>query len=98
MKKYNLSQIMKDAHRLYKNEYQRKGRSWGECLKAAWRWEKTNVKAREEREEKLQAVIKASWEAHNARKNEEKKSENLTWEDCYNRNSRGYLGAQYCGD
>ena len=35
MKRYNLSQIMKDAHILYNNEFQRRGRSWGECLKAA---------------------------------------------------------------
>ena len=33
MKRYNLSQIMKDAHRLYNNEYQRKGRSWANVYK-----------------------------------------------------------------
>lgn len=40
MKQYNKQQVMKDAHRIYKNDFQRKGRSWGECLKAAWSWEK----------------------------------------------------------
>lgn len=66
MKRYNLSQIMKDSHRLYNNEYQRKGRSWGECLQAAWRWDKV----RAEKEAKLQAMIEASWAAHNDRKNQ----------------------------
>ena len=37
MKRYNKQQVMNDAHRLYKNEFQRRGRSWSECLKAAWR-------------------------------------------------------------
>ena len=23
---------------------------------------------------------------------------NLTWSDCYNSNSKGYMGSQYCGD
>ena len=48
MKRYNKQQVMKDAHRLYKNNFQRRGRSWAECLKAAWRWEHTvtNGKAR----------------------------------------------------
>ena len=81
MKRYNLSQIMKDAHRLYNNEYQRKGRSWGECLQAAWRWAKDAAKVRAEKEAKLQAMI-----------------DNLTWFDCYNSNSKGYMGSQYCGD
>ncbi len=67
MKRYNLSQIMKDAHRLYNNEYQRKGRSWGECLQAVWRWAKDAIKVRVEKEAKLQAMIEASWAAHNER-------------------------------
>ena len=78
MKRYNLSQIMKDAHRLYNNEYQRKGRSWGECLQAAWRWAKDAAKVRAEKEAKLQAMIEASWTAHNERKNQPAQSDNLT--------------------
>ena len=35
MNRYDKRQVMKDAHRIYKNDFQRKGRSWGECLKAA---------------------------------------------------------------
>ena len=44
MKRYNKQQVMKDAHRLYKNDFQRRGRSWSECLKAAWSWERDAVK------------------------------------------------------
>lgn len=98
MKRFNLSQIMKDAHRLYNNEYQRKGRSWGECLQAAWRWAKDAVKVRAEKEAKLQAMIEASWAAHNERKNQPAQPDSLTWDDCYNSNSKGYMGSQYCGD
>lgn len=98
MKRFNLSQIMKDAHILYNNEFQRRGRSWGECLKAAWRWEKDAVRVRAEKEAKQKAMLEAAWAAHNARKNEPAKVDNLTWSDCYNVNSRGYMGSQYCGD
>ena len=70
MKRYNKQQVMKDAHRLYKNDFQRRGRSWSECLKAAWSWERDAVKTREEKAAKLDAMIAASWAAHNARKNE----------------------------
>ena len=70
MKRYNKQQVMNDAHRLYKNEFQRRGRSWSECLKAAWRWEKDAVRVREEKAARLDAMIAASWAAHNARKNE----------------------------
>ena len=61
MKRYNLSQIMKDAHRFY-NSKSRMGRTFGECLTIS------NV------------------------------ASNLTWSDCYNSNSKGYMGSQYCGD
>ena len=98
MKRFNLSQIMKDAHRLYNSEYQRKGRSWGECLQAAWRWAKDAIKVRVEKEAKLQAMIEASWAAHNERKNQPAQPDSLTWDDCYNSNSKGYMGSQYCGD
>lgn len=89
---------MKDAHKLYNNEFQRRGRSFGECLQAAWKWEKDIVKVREEKEAKKQAIIEASWAAQNERKNVPSQPNNLTWSDCYNSNSRGYMGAQYCGD
>lgn len=49
MNRYDKRQVMKDAHRIYKNDFQRKGRSWGECLKAAWCWERNAVKTRAEK-------------------------------------------------
>ena len=57
MKRYNKQQVMNDAHRLYKNEFQRRGRSWSECLKAAWRWEKDAVRVREEKAARLDAML-----------------------------------------
>lgn len=51
MKRYNLFQIMKDAHRFYRSN-SRMGRTFGECLKLAWRWAKDTIKFAEEREAK----------------------------------------------
>lgn len=95
MKRYNKQQVMKDAHRLYKNDFQRRGRSWSECLKAAWSWERDAVKTREEKAAKLDAMIAASWAAHNARKNEFEglSADAVSWAMGYNR-SNGF----YCGD
>lgn len=70
MNRYDKRQVMKDAHRLYKNDFQRRGRTWSECLTAAWRWEKNAVKTRAEKKAKLDAMIAASWATYNARKNE----------------------------
>lgn len=53
---------------------------------------------RAEKEAKQKAMLEAAWAAHNARKNEPAKVDNITWSDCYNVNSRGYMGSQYCGD
>ena len=95
MKRYNKQQVMKDAHRLYKNDFQRRGRSWSECLKAAWSWERDAVKTREEKAAKLDAIIAASWAAHNARKNEFEglSADAVSWAMGYNRGN-GF----YCGD
>ena len=70
----------------------------GECLQAVWRWAKDAIKVRVEKEAKLQAMIEASWAAHNERKNQPAQPDSLTWDDCYNSNSKGYMGSQYCGD
>ena len=51
-----------------------------------------------EKEAKLQAMVEASWAAHNERKNQPAQPDSLTWSDCYNSNSKGYMGSQYCGD
>ena len=70
MNRYDKRQVMKDAHRIYSNDFQRKGRTWAECLRAAWSWERNAVKTREEKAARLDAMIAASWAAHNARKND----------------------------
>ena len=95
MKRYNKQQVMKDAHRLYKNDFQRRGRSWSECLKAAWSWERDAVKTREEKAAKLDAMIAASWAAHNALKYEFEglSADAVSWAMGYNRGN-GF----YCGD
>lgn len=93
MKRYNLSQIMKDAHRFFRSN-SRMGRTFGECLKLAWTWAKDAIKFAEEREAKIQAMIANQ-------KPVERKSyddSSRTWSDCYNSSSKGHMGSQYCGD
>ena len=94
MKRYNLSQIMKDAHRLY-NSKSRMGRTFGECLKLAWTWAKDAIKFAEEREAKVKAMLANQKPVERTISNV---ASNLTWDDCYNANSKGYMGSQYCGD
>ena len=43
MKRYNLSQIMKNAWRTYKYVGKKKGQTFGEVLKATWRLAKLHV-------------------------------------------------------
>lgn len=99
MKQYNKQQVMKDAHKLYGNEYHRRGRSWSECLRAAWGWEKDAVRVREEKTMGLDAMIAASWARHNEHKNE--KSNKNEFEglspDAVSF-SMGYGRNLYCGD
>lgn len=102
MKRYNLSQVMKDAHRLYKNNFQRKGRTWGECLKAAWQWEKDAVKTREEKDARLKAMLAQAWAEHEERmKQPERNSYNdlsIPASAFYTNNRSGHLGSHYVGD
>lgn len=101
MKRYNKQLIMKDAHKLYNNKFHRKGRSWGECLKAAWSWEKDAVRVREEKAEKLSAIIAASWAVHNTRKQETKKDNffsRLSPEEISYSMGYGRGNGSYCGD
>lgn len=101
MKRYNKQQVMKDAHRLYNNDFQRRGRSWLECLKAAWSWERDAVRTREEKAAKLDAMIVASWAAHNARKNEKPKKkefEGLSSDTVSYAMGYGRGNGFYCGD
>ena len=53
MKRYNKRQVMKDAHRLYNNDFQRRGRSWSECLRAALSWERMQSKFSKKKQQGL---------------------------------------------
>ena len=99
MNRYDKRQVMKDAHRIYKNDFQRKGRSWGECLKAAWSWERDAVRVREAKAARLDAMIAASWATHNARKNEKPKKKEFegSSSDVVSY-AMGYGRNLYCGD
>ena len=99
MKRYNKQQVMKDAHRLYKNDFQRRGRTWSEFLTAAWRWEKNAVKTRAEKKAKLDAMIAVSWATYNARKDEKSNKnefEGLSPDTVSY--AMGYGRNLYCGD
>lgn len=101
MKRYNKRQVMKDAHRLYNNDFQRRGRSWSECLRAAWSWERDAVKVFEEKAARLDAMIAASWAAHNARKNEKPNKnefEGLSSDAVSYAMGYGRGNGFYCGD
>lgn len=91
--KYNKSEIMRSAHRFYKSNA-RMGRTFGECLRMAWKWAKDEIKFKEEREAKIRLLLASQKPVRRTTSNET----NITWNDCYNVNSRGYMGAQYCGD
>lgn len=101
MERYNKQQVMIDAHRLYNNDFQRKGRTWSKCMKAAWGWEKDAVKVREEKAMRLEAMVTASWIMHNARKEQKYKEVSFgnssTEEIAY---AMGYGRGRnfYCGD
>lgn len=101
MNRYDKRQVMKDAHRIYKNDFQRRGRSWSECLKAAWSWERDAVKVCEEKAARLDAMIAASWAAHNTRKNEKpnkKEFEGLSSDAVSYAMGYGRGNGFYCGD
>lgn len=100
MKKFNLSQIMKDAHRTYKYVGKKQGKTFGEVLKSTWKLVKLDVAMQESATKRQAEAARQAEEAKNRKPAERSSydSFNLTWDDCYNRNSKGYMGSQYCGD
>ena len=76
------------------NSRSRMGRAFGECLKLAWRWAKDAIKFKEERDTKIKAMLANQKPVERKSYNDSK----ITWTDCYNVNSKGYMGSQYCGD
>lgn len=95
MKKYDLSQIMKNAHRTYKYVGKKQGKTFGEVLKSTWRLAKMHLAMDE---------LQAKQDADRKKKADEfvhmkVTAVKYTFEgDVYNRTSKGYLGSQYCGD
>ena len=89
MTRYNLSEIMRTAHRTYKYVGKKQGKTFGEVLKSTWRLAKLDV-ARQEADAKRKEALKSSKPAEVVRYN--------FIGEIYNRNSRGYMGSQYCGD
>lgn len=100
MKRFNLSEIMRNAHRTYKHVGKKQGKTFGDVLKSTWKLAKMSV-AMQESAAKRQAEAARQAEEVKNRKPAERSSYdsfNLNWADCYNSNSRGYMGSQYCGD
>ena len=92
--KYDKRKIMQMAHRTYASAMYRCGRTFGQCLKEAWEIAKSERKFLEEREARVKVMLANRKPVAEVKLNEKE----IRWEDCYNANSRGHLGAQYCGD
>lgn len=97
--KYNLSQIMKSAHRNFKKG----GKTFSECLKAAWSFAKLQeqfspeaVKARTDKF--LAAQHERMSKAAVATPSKEYNNLDIHSSAYYNSNSTGHLGAHYVGD
>ena len=95
MKRYNLSEIMKRAHRTYKSNF-RMGRRFGEILKESWEIAKSEVKFREEREAKFKAMREAMKDRKPARNGYN--DLDIPQSAFYNPYSTGRMGAHYVGD
>ena len=90
--KLNFGEVMATARSIYR--INRNGRSWQQCISAAWRATRKRL-AREQAEADRRAEI-----LRIARQTSPTKElvHYLFAGDVYNRNSRGYLNSQYCGD
>lgn len=103
MKRYNLSEIMKNAHRSYKYSGKKQGKTFGECLKSAWRLAKLQanftVEAVKERTDKYLAERhEAMSKTAKATMHEGYNNKNIPVSAYYNVNSTGRFGSRYVGD
>lgn len=100
MKKYNLHQIMKAAHEIYRKYFKLYSithgvKTFGDCLKVAWAHEKKRVADEEARiaeKEAMKAALaqpaqRSSYDYYNAPSSA-----------YYNPNSKGVFGSRYVGD
>ena len=94
-KEYETLQLIRNnANRTYVGKKQ--GKTFGEVLKSTWRLAKLDV-ARQEADAKRKAEEEKRQEALKSSKPAEVVRYNFIGE-IYNRNSRGYMSSQYCGD
>lgn len=100
MKRFDLKQIMKTAHRTYKYVAKKQGKSFGEVLKSTWKLAKQDaaieaaLQAQREqmnRENELMAKIKVTEHVYQW-------PEGVTPEAVYPMNNLGAMGAHFVGD
>lgn len=96
MKRFNLSEIMRNAHRTYKYIGKKQGKTFGEVLKSTWKLAKLDVAIQESKAARQAEEAKRAEELKNCKPAEVVRY-NFSGE-VYNRNSKGYMGFQYCGD
>ena len=103
MKKYDLSQIMKSAHRTYKYMGKKQGKTFGEVLKTTWHLAKLQlcfseeaIKARREKvlNERMELLAKAA----EATPSIEYNNPGIPLSAYYNPCSTHRHGAHYVGD
>lgn len=102
MKRFDLSEIMRNAHRTYKYSGKKQGKTFGEVLKATWRlaklqkishrkpWKQERIKFLSERNEVMNKAAKAT-------RHEGYNNLSIPASAYYNSNSTHY-GAHYVGD
>lgn len=101
MKRYNLSEIMRAAHRTYKYVGKKQGKTFGQVLKSTWRLAKLDVAMKESKaRNKVEAIKRAE-----AFKNRKPTVASSSYNDLsipqsayYNSNSKGRFGSHYVGD
>lgn len=93
MKRYDLSKIMKEAHKLYR-ALRRCGMSFGEVLRMVWRTAKKNVAMREAEARKREEWAKQECFTSDSIYNRM----DIPASAFYNANSTGLYGAHYVGD
>lgn len=100
MKRYNLSQIMKSAHRTYKRYNGNK--SFSDCLKFAWMMAKSELSFTREAVAKKDIEFAKAINAPYSKKVSSKRSPydsmNIPASAYYNPYSKGPFGSQYVGD
>lgn len=100
MKRFDLSEIMRTAHRTYKYSGKKQGKSFAEVLRQTWKLAKLHVsieeslKAQSEQrkiESQKMAEIKTTTIEY-------KMPKAMTSDILYPHNNRGYMGAKFVGD